>query len=73
MAAKTKPELGFNIDNGRGVTASEISTNESAKIQFSARIDADMYRQLKMLAISRNTKIQVLIEQAIEDFLANNK
>lgn len=74
MKAKSKPELDFNIDNGREVThVSHISPNESAKIQFGARIDAEKYKQLKMLALSKNIKVQILIEQAIEDLLANNK
>ena len=74
MASKSKPELGFNIENGREVTnASNIQSNESVKIQIGARIDAEKYKQLKMLALSKNTKVQILIEQAIENLLANNK
>lgn len=73
MKAKTKPELGFNIDNGRtAILPSAGQEIEAVKIQISTRIDAQKYKQLKMLALSKNTKVQELIEQAIENLLANN-
>jgi hypothetical protein len=43
-----------------------------AKIQLGARISEAKYRQLKLAAVLRGVTVQVLVEQAIQEFLANH-
>jgi hypothetical protein len=43
-----------------------------AKIQLGARISEAKYRQLKLAAVLRGVTVQVLLEQAIQEFLANH-
>jgi hypothetical protein len=43
-----------------------------AKTQLGARISETKYRQLKLAAVLRGVTVQVLVEQAIQEFLANH-
>ena len=42
------------------------------KTQLGARISEAKYRQLKLAAVLRGVTVQVLVEQAIQEFLANH-
>jgi hypothetical protein len=43
-----------------------------AKTQLGARISEAKYRQLKLAAVLRGVAVQVLVEQAIQEFLTNH-
>jgi hypothetical protein len=43
-----------------------------AKIQLGARIPEAKYRQLKLAAVLFGVTVQVLVEQAIQEFLTNH-
>lgn len=74
MSTKSKPVLGFNIDIGKTETQARANpASQNSKIPFSSRIDAEKYRQLKILAISKNISVQELLETAIDEFLAKNQ
>jgi hypothetical protein len=49
----------------------EFSVRE-AKIQLGARISELKYRRLKLAAVLRGATVQTLVEQALEEFLANH-
>jgi hypothetical protein len=46
--------------------------NVEPKTQLGARISEAKYRQLKLAAVLRGVAVQTLVEQAIEEFLANH-
>jgi hypothetical protein len=46
--------------------------NAEAKTQLGARISEAKYRQLKLAAVLRGVTVQTLVEQAIQEFLANH-
>jgi hypothetical protein len=46
--------------------------SSEAKTQLGARISEAKYRQLKLAAVLRGVTVQVLVEQAIHEFLTNH-
>jgi hypothetical protein len=48
------------------------SRKAEARIQLGARISEAKYRQLKLAAVLRGVTVQILIEQAIQEFLTNH-
>jgi hypothetical protein len=52
--------------------ASLPARSVEAKTQLSTRISEAKYRQLKLAAVLRGITVQALIEQAIQEFLANH-
>jgi hypothetical protein len=48
------------------------SRKAEARIQLGARIPEAKYRQLKLAAVLRGVTVQILIEQAIQEFLTNH-
>jgi hypothetical protein len=46
--------------------------SSEAKTQLGARISEAKYRQLKLAAVLRGVTVQVLVEQAIQEFLTNH-
>ena len=60
--------------NRRRVTpdADLPARSAEAKTQLGARISEAKYRQLKLAAVLRGVTVQVLVEQAIQEFLANH-
>jgi hypothetical protein len=42
------------------------------RIQFNTPIDESLLKRLKILAIEKNSRLNDLLEQAIEDFLKKN-
>ena len=52
--------------------ASLPARSAEPKIQLGARIAEAKYRRLKLAAVLRGATVQVLVEQAIEEFLTNH-
>jgi predicted DNA binding CopG/RHH family protein len=75
MTAKRKP-MTFDVDRSPP-TPREAAAAPSAKPdamerqQVGARIPASKYRQLKARAALEGVKVQTLVEQAIDQFLAS--
>lgn len=46
---------------------------EVKRQQLGARVDVDIIKKLKHLAIDKHVAFNVLIEEALEDFLRKNK
>ncbi len=47
--------------------------SEVTRQQLGARVSVDLIKKLKHLAIDKNVSFNVLIEEALEDFLKKNK
>jgi hypothetical protein len=48
------------------------SRQAEARVQLGARIPEAKYRQLKLAAVLRGVTVQILVEQAIQEFLTNH-
>jgi hypothetical protein len=55
-----------------GPEADLPARSTEAKIQLGARVSEVKYRQLKLVAVLRGVTVQVLVEQAIQEFLGNH-
>jgi hypothetical protein len=71
IAQKTRPNNGVNR-RPIAPDASLPARSAEAKTQLGARISETKYRQLKLAAVLRGVTVQVLVEQAIQEFLANH-
>ena len=73
MAAvpKTRANPGQNRPPAAPVAELPVRKAE-ARIQLGARIPEAKYRQLKLAAVLRGVTVQILIEQAIQEFLTNH-
>jgi hypothetical protein len=74
MTAARKP-LAFDIDRSPPATP-RVSVAKAAtaqeRQQVGARVTAATYRQLKARAALQGATVQTLVEQAIDEFLANH-
>lgn len=69
-APKTRANPGQNRPPAAPI-AELPARNAEARIQLGARIPEAKYRQLKLAAVLRGVTVQILIEQAIQEFLTN--
>jgi predicted secreted protein len=73
MATARKP-LAFDIDRGPPVIVPVVKlVPAQARQQVGARVEAGTYRQLKARAALQGVSVQMLVEQAITEFLANHQ
>jgi hypothetical protein len=70
-AQKTHPKPGVKRRPVAPV-ASLAASSAEPKTQLGARIAEAKYRRLKLAAVLRGVTVQVLVEQAIEEFLTNH-
>jgi hypothetical protein len=76
MTAKQRKPMTFDVDRSPA-TPSETAAPPPAtpgtveRQQVGARIPASKYRQLKARAALEGVKVQTLVEQAIDQFLAS--
>ena len=71
MTTKTRSNPGMNRRPVKPDTAFPARSIEP-KTQLGARISEAKYRQLKLAAVLRGVTVQVLVEQAIQELLANH-
>jgi predicted HicB family RNase H-like nuclease len=73
MTAARKP-LAFDIDrNPPAITQATKPVPTQGRQQVGARVEAGTYRQLKARAALQGVSVQMLVEQAITEFLANHQ
>jgi hypothetical protein len=73
MAATQKSHSNPRISRRPAVADAGLPVRSAeAKTQLGARISETKYRQLKLAAVLRGVTVQVLVEQAIQEFLANH-
>ena len=70
-AQKTRPNPGVKRRPG-APDASLPARSAEPMTQLGARIAEAKYRRLKLAAVLRGVTVQVLVEQAIEEFLTNH-
>lgn len=77
MTAKTRRPMTFDVDRSPPTVGETVATKPPAapaveRQQVGARIPVSKYRQLKARAALDGVKVQALVEQAIDQFLAAN-
>ena len=73
MAKSQNPSAKPGVNRRSVATDAELPARSTeAKTQLGARISEAIYRQLKLAAVLRSVTVQVLVEQAIEEFLTNH-
>jgi predicted HicB family RNase H-like nuclease len=73
MAKSQKSGMNPVVNHRRAAPDAELPARSTeAKTQLGARISEAKYRQLKLAAVLRGVTVQVLVEQAIEEFLTNH-
>lgn len=76
MATKPRRPMTFDVDRsplteGETVAATPATPPAVERQQVGARIPVNTYRQLKARAALDGVKVQTLVEQAIDQFLAS--
>ncbi|MFI3222614.1 MAG: hypothetical protein QX191_06225 [Methylococcaceae bacterium] len=72
MTTKARQPMTFDLDRSPQTTMEAIQHQANIeKKQVGARITASKYRQLKSQAALDGVSVQTLVEQAIDQFLAN--
>lgn len=77
MTAKTRRPMTFDVDRSPPTVSETVAKKSTAapaveRQQVGARIPVSKYRQLKARAALDGVKVQTLVEQAIDQFLAAN-
>lgn len=77
MTAKARRPMTFDMDRspptvGETIAMKPVAPPAVERQQVGARIPVSKYRQLKARAALDGVKVQALVEQAIDQFLAAN-
>ena len=72
MAAAPKTRTNPGQNRPPAAPVAEWPARKEARIQLGARIPELKYRQLKLAAVLRGVTVQILVEQAIQEFLTNH-
>jgi hypothetical protein len=77
MTAKARKPMTFDVDRSPPLPNETAATKPAAsppveRQQVGARIPVSKYRQLKARAALQGVRVQALVEQAIDQFLATN-